>query len=76
MGASLLIAAAAVFVLYPVVGGPALSLPAAVTVVVVGVFAGAALLALAAMVGARWEPPPWRCCAGCWGGGPRTCPPR
>lgn len=53
MGASLLIAAAAVFVLYPVVGGPALSLPAAVTVVVVGVLAGAALLALAAMVGAR-----------------------
>jgi putative hydroxymethylpyrimidine transporter CytX len=57
MGASLLIAAAAVFVLFPLPGSPPLSIAAAVTVVVVGVLAGSTLLSLAAGIGARTGAP-------------------
>jgi putative hydroxymethylpyrimidine transporter CytX len=57
MGASLLVAAAAVFVLYPVAGAPPLALPAALTVVVVGVACGTGLLALAGVAGARTGAP-------------------
>lgn len=57
LGASLLVAAAAVFVLYPVPDGPPLALGAAVVVVLLGVGCGVALLSLAATVGARTGAP-------------------
>lgn len=57
MGASLLVAAAAVFVVYPVPDAPPLALSAAVTVVVLAVVSGTALLSLAGVVGARTGAP-------------------
>ncbi len=57
MGASLLIAAAAVFVLYPLPDAPPLALAGAVTAIVLGVGCGVTLLALAAMVGTRTGAP-------------------
>lgn len=57
MGASLLVAAAAVFVLYPVPGAPPLALPAALSAILVGVAVGTGLLALAGVAGARTGAP-------------------
>lgn len=57
LGASLLVAAAALFVLYPTVDGPPLAIGAAVTAIVVGAAAGSVLLGLAASAGAETGAP-------------------
>jgi NCS1 family nucleobase:cation symporter-1 len=57
MGVSLLIPAAAVFVLYPVPDGPPMTVVAAIAVIILGVVAGSGLLGLAAAAGARTGAP-------------------
>ncbi|TAK70399.1 MAG: hypothetical protein EPO13_05565 [Actinomycetota bacterium] len=57
LGITLTLPAAAVFVLAPVAGLPGLSVAAAITAVVVGCVAGAALLGAAAVPGARTGAP-------------------
>lgn len=57
LGASLLVAAAALFVLYPTVDGPPLAIGAAITAIVAGAVLGSVLLGLAASAGAATGAP-------------------
>ncbi len=57
LGVSLLIPASALFVLYPVVDAPGMTIAAALTAIVLGSLAGSALLGLCAAPGARTGAP-------------------
>jgi purine-cytosine permease-like protein len=74
LGVSLLGFTGALSSLTPFGVGP-LSLPAAVTAIVVGSALGGLIMCASLVLGAKTGARPWCCCAACSARRPRSCPP-